>query len=73
MPWRTIGQLILPGNSSRTATLVGPRLLLTAAHCLTDDGVTLIMPEVFYAGNDDQGYIASANVFVAEFAPDYSP
>ena len=41
-------------------------------HCLADDGVTLIMPEVFYAGHDDQGYIASANVVAAEFAPGYS-
>lgn len=72
MPWRTIGQLILPGDGACTATLIGPRLLLTAAHCLTDDGTTLIMPEAFYAGLDDQGYIESANVVAAEFAPDYS-
>lgn len=37
-PWRCVGKLFLPGSRFMTASLVGPNLILTAAHGLVRDG-----------------------------------
>lgn len=37
-PWRCVGKLSLPDHHFMTATLVGPDLILTAAHGLVKDG-----------------------------------
>jgi hypothetical protein len=37
-PWRCIGKLSLPGTRFMTASLVGPNLILTAAHGLVKNG-----------------------------------
>ncbi len=34
MPWRALARLQVPGESRCTAVMVGPRTVLTAAHCL---------------------------------------
>jgi protease YdgD len=34
MPWSAIGQLVLEGGEMCTATLIGPDVLITAAHCI---------------------------------------
>lgn len=39
-PWRTVGRLDSPVNTSCTATLVGRNLILTAAHCIVDPKTT---------------------------------
>jgi V8-like Glu-specific endopeptidase len=49
MPWSVIGLMLSP-DWSCTATLVAPDLILTAAHCVTEDGVKIVLPETFRAG-----------------------
>ncbi len=72
MPWRAIGSLELP-DSACTGALVGPRLVLTAAHCVTETGHETVMPLRFTAGlsrGKDQG---TAQVVGAVFDPSYQP
>ncbi|PWE28651.1 trypsin-like serine peptidase [Pararhodobacter marinus] len=72
MPWRAMG-LLRMDESSCTATLIGPRLLATAAHCLqTDDGQVRKVMEfrAGASGDDDQG---RAHVVRTVIAPDYDP
>ena len=45
-PWRTIGRLT--GNGSCTATLVAADLVLTAAHCVLEDGKLTGQPIRYY-------------------------
>jgi V8-like Glu-specific endopeptidase len=44
-PWRCIGKLSLPGSRFMTASLVGPNMILTAAHGLVRNGQ--LKPGVF--------------------------
>ena len=37
-PWRYIGELQMEGGESCTATLIGPDVILTAAHCIHPEG-----------------------------------
>lgn len=70
VPWRAIGQL--EGDFGFcTGTLVGRRTVLTAAHCVTNDGVTPVLPERFVAGLSDAGNLGVANVVSASFSPEY--
>lgn len=58
-PWRSIGSLALQDGTC-TGTLVGPALVLTAAHCVTDTGNETLTPVSF-------------SVIGAVFDPSYSP
>jgi protease YdgD len=71
MPWRAIGYL--DGESDCSGALVGPNLVLTAAHCLTEDGATIALPEWFFAGQSLGRYPAKSRVVSGEIAPGYDP
>jgi V8-like Glu-specific endopeptidase len=47
-PWRCIGKLTLPHHRFMTATLVGPDLILTAAHGLVKNGQLIAGDFVFH-------------------------
>ena len=72
MPWRAIGSLELQDGSC-TGTLVGPSLVLTAAHCVTDTGDETLVPVSFTAGLSRGSFIGEANVTGAVFDPSYDP
>lgn len=38
LPWRFVGRLSLDAGESCTATLIGPNVIVTAAHCIHDNG-----------------------------------
>jgi protease YdgD len=72
MPWRAVGLLSLAEGGTCTASLVGPRTLLTAAHCVTFDAETVSMPISFQAGLSRGQKAGKALVVDAYFSSDYT-
>ncbi len=71
MPWRAVGLLTLEDGSC-TATLIAPRLIATAAHCMQGENGRPAKVINFRAGaygNTEQGI---AQVVSTVVAPDYS-
>ena len=69
-PWRSVG-LLQFSDGSCTATLIGPRLIATAAHCMEGDTSGHPKGYVFRAGSNDDQDLGRANVVGAVVAPDY--
>lgn len=70
-PWRMIGRLEFESGGHCTGTVVGPRLVLTAAHCFfLEDGSDdpLI---AFVAGFDGKGEVARAGAVQTWIAPGF--
>jgi protease YdgD len=71
MPWSAVG-LLTVGDGSCTATLIGPRVLATAAHCMiTENGAPpkdVTFQAGFFGGTD----LGSARVVGSVVAPGYS-
>ena len=66
MPWRAIGSI----DQSCTGTLVGPNLVLTAAHCFYGSN-GFETPEIFYAGQSRGENLGMAKVVSAFHDPAY--
>lgn len=72
LPWRAIG-LLLSEDSSCTGTLIGADLVLTAAHCVTEDGEKVVLPDTFQAGATGGQFAGDARIIAGIVAPDYDP
>jgi protease YdgD len=73
LPFRAIGKLQTNLASSCTGTLVGPRLVLTAGHCLFNPRTQALLPLSslhFLIGYDRANFLAHATVLRAEHRPD---
>lgn len=71
LPFRAIG-LLEAAESACTGTLVGPNLVLTAAHCLTDGEGNEIEQVSFFAGFGPAGSAGSAGITQVVYSPNYS-
>ncbi|MEM6971677.1 MAG: trypsin-like peptidase domain-containing protein [Pseudomonadota bacterium] len=69
LPWRMIGRVDFAGHLC-SGTLVGPDLVLTAAHCLFKEGV-LDSAAHFEVGANAIGYLDRVRVTEIAVAPDY--
>lgn len=72
MPWRAVG-LVQLAEGSCTGVLIGPRLVATAAHCLTGPGGAAIKALQFRAGAWGDSEQGRAGISGYVIAPDYTP
>jgi V8-like Glu-specific endopeptidase len=77
-PWRCIGRLSLPNHRFMTASLVGPDLILTAAHGLVRDGQLKPGSFIFRPdyGHPPHATVDSATVtrcWLGSYAPNLEP
>jgi protease YdgD len=72
---RAIGRIDFAGGAICTGTLVAPRIVLTAAHCLHDDAGRRLRPSVFRAGYDGTDRMPPVPIVDQMVAPqfDYGP
>ncbi|MDP5085059.1 MAG: trypsin-like serine protease [Yoonia sp.] len=72
--WEAVGRLDIRGKGFCTASLIRDRLILTAAHCLYDEGGGLVSPDrfQFLAGLRDGQAQAVRSVVRAIAHPDYN-
>ncbi|BFM16054.1 hypothetical protein R50073_22370 [Maricurvus nonylphenolicus] len=75
-PWRAIGQLNMAGRGSCTATLVGPDVIVTAAHCLWNKDTGRWFPADFvhfvagFSGEEYQAHSKGKQIYTN---PAYDP
>ncbi len=75
-PWRAIGRLNNSVGGHCTAAIVGPRLILTAAHCVWNRRTgRLLLPDMlhFLAGWSKETYLAHARGVAIRVAPGFDP
>lgn len=66
-PWRSIGQLELDSGEACTATLIGPDVIITAAHCIhTDQGVNAAARFVTGAGSPGGPFEARTTAYMID-------
>jgi len=74
--WEAVGRLDMAGKGFCTGTLIASDLVLTAAHCVVDQGNGAVLPAdavTFRAGLRDGVSIAERQVLQIAVPPDYSP
>lgn len=71
MPWRAVGLLTFDDGSC-TATLIGPRLIATAAHCMQGEGGVPPKSVSFRAGAWGDRQQGEARVISSVVAPNYT-
>jgi len=75
-PWRAVGRLNRRTGGHCTATVIAPKLVLTAAHCLWNKRTRTYLPAVslhFVAGWQKGEYLFHAKAVKVQTAPKYEP
>ncbi|MCF4165174.1 trypsin-like serine protease [Zavarzinia compransoris] len=72
LPLAAIGVVDTEGGFC-TGTMVGPKLVLTAAHCVFNSFGRVRLPKRFLAGHSEDSTLATAKVVEAYLPPGFSP